>query len=246
MKIFITGGSRGIGANIVKTALKNGHEVAFTYNNPKTDVEKLLSEFTTIHSNCVCKAYQLDVRDSVQVTEVGDQVIDDFGTIDVVVNNAGINHNSLAFNMSDEEWNSVLETNLTGAFYIMRQFLPIFLSNKKGRFISMSSIAHRGLSGQVNYSASKAGLIGLSTAIAKEYGSKGITSNVIAPGFFETDMTDDTMSDGLKEFWIQHCPAKRMGKLEELSDLVLFLSSNKASFINGQTIYITGGLDWGV
>ena len=165
-------------------------------------------------------------------------------TIDAVVCNAGINKNHLAFSMSNDEWQEVLDTNLTGTFYVIRQSLPTFLSKKKGRFVLVSSIAKDGVSGQANYSASKAGLLGLSATVAKEYGAKGINSNVVVPGFFETDMTAQTMSDALKDFWNRFCPLKRMGRLDELADAVLFLASPKSSFINGQVIPVTGGLDW--
>jgi len=146
--------------------------------------------------------------------------------------------------MSNDDWHDVIQTNLTGTFYVMREFLPLFLANKKGRFVNLSSIAKEGIAGQANYSASKAGLVGLSGTIAKEYGSKGITSNVVVPGVFETDMTAQSLSDDLRKFWLLHCPLKRMGRLEELSETVLFLVSDAASFINGQVINVTGGLDW--
>jgi NAD(P)-dependent dehydrogenase (short-subunit alcohol dehydrogenase family) len=244
MKIFITGGSRGIGHKIVTMALQKGHDVAFTYNNPDTDVKKLLDEAKQIAPNSLCKAYQLNVRNVDEVAKVTDAVLDDFDSIDTVINNAAINRNNLAFSMSDEEWLDVIDTNLSGTFYVMRQFLPVFLANRKGRFVSISSIAKDGISGQANYSASKAGLVGLSGAIAKEYGVKGITSNVVVPGMFETDMTRESLSENLKKFWIQHCPLKRMGHLEELAEVVLFLGSDATSFVNGQVISVTGGLDW--
>lgn len=244
MKIFITGGSRGIGNNIMMTAIEAGYDVAFTYHNPETDVEAIVEKIKTIAPDRICKGYQLDVSQSDMVEDVVNEAIDDFDEIDAVVNNAGINRNNLVFNMSDEEWRDVIDTNLSGSFYVMRQFLPHFLALKKGRFISISSIAKDGISGQANYGASKAGLVGLSGSIAKEYGQKGITSNVVVPGLFETDMTSQTLSDALRGFWLEHCPLKRMGRLEELSDLVLFLASDKSSFINGQVISVTGGLDW--
>jgi 3-oxoacyl-[acyl-carrier protein] reductase len=244
MVIFITGGSRGIGYNIMETALSKGHDVAFTYNNPETDIDKIINQAKQIAPTSICKAYQLDVCDSLQVGTVVSKVFEDFDIVDAVINNAGINKNQLAFNMSDEEWATVIQTNLTGSFYVIREFLPYFLANKKGRFVSVSSIAKDGMAGQANYSASKAGLVGLSGAIAKEYGKKGITSNVVVPGMFGTDMTDESMSEQMKQFWLTHCPIKRMGKLSELSELVLFLASDDSSFINGQAINITGGLDW--
>ena len=244
MALFITGGSRGIGHNIVLTALKKGHDVAFTYQNPNTDPEMLLNEAKKIAPDAVCKAYRMDVGISGEVNAVADRVCDDFETIDAVVNNAGINKNNLVFNMSDKEWADVIAVNLAGPFYVMRAFLPHFLSNRKGRFVAISSIAKDGMAGQANYSASKAGLMGLSGAVAKEYGQKGITSNVVAPGFFDTDMTQQTMQEEMKEFWRLHCPLKRMGHLEELSEAVLFLASDASGFINGQVLNVTGGLDW--
>lgn len=244
MKIFITGGSRGIGYQVVMTALAKGHDVAFTYNNSNTDVAKILQEAKRIAPNQVCKGYQLNIRKVDDVVRVTDQVLDDFENIDTVINNAGINKNNLAFSMTDEEWLDVIDINLNGTFYVIRQFLSVFLANRKGRFVTISSIAKDGISGQANYSASKAGLLGLSAAIAKEYGQKGITSNVVIPGMFETDMTKETLSKELKDFWILHCPLRRMGRLEEVAEVILFLGSDAASFVNGQAISVTGGLDW--
>lgn len=244
MNIFITGGSRGIGNNIVINALRQGHNVAFTYQNPETDLDKMMKAIREEAPDQTCKAYCLDVKHPEEVAKVVDQVVDDFDTIDAVINNAGINRNNLAFSMSDEEWHEVIGTNLNGPFYIIRQFLPVFLANRKGRFINVSSIARDGVSGQANYSASKAGLTGLSKAIAKEYGQKGITSNVIVAGLFETDMTKENLSPAFKQFWMQQCPLKRMGNLDEFSAVALFLASDSSSYINGQEIWLTGGLNW--
>jgi NAD(P)-dependent dehydrogenase (short-subunit alcohol dehydrogenase family) len=146
--------------------------------------------------------------------------------------------------MSDEEWDDVLQTNLTGAFYVCRQFLPTMLANHFGRFVLISSLGYRGVTGQANYCASKAGLHGLSSAIAKEYGRKGITSNVVVPGFFETDMMRSTMSDLNKAYWLKYCPMARMGELNEVASVVMFLASGAASFVNGQELPVNGGLDW--
>lgn len=242
MKFFVTGGSRGIGWNIVITALKKGHDVAFTYCNNNTDIDALLKKAKQLAPEAMCRGYQLDVVNHKQVTEVIDQVLSDFDDIDAVVNNAGITKDNLVFNMSNQEWHDVINVNLTGSFYVIREFLPVFLAKKKGRFIGITSIAKDGISGQANYSASKAGLTGLSQSIAKEYGVKGITSNLISPGLFATDMTKK--SEQLGKFWMQHCPLKRLGKLEEISQLVLFLSSDESSFINGEVISVTGGLNW--
>lgn len=244
MKIFITGASRGIGYKTMMMALERGNDVAFTYNNPNTDVQKIIDEAKRLAPNQLCKGYQLNVRYNTQVVDVVDAVLADFDTIDTVINNAGINKNNLAFSMTDDEWDEVISTNLSGTFYVMRAFLPEFLSNRKGRFVNISSIAKDGLSGQANYAASKSGLIGLSRTIAKEYGQKGITCNVIAPGMFETDMVKENLSPALRGFWVQHCPAKRLGLLEEVAEVILFIGSDAASYVNGQTIEVNGGLDW--
>jgi len=244
MVLLITGGSRGIGKGIVLGAVESGWDVAFTYKSNQAEALKTLETARSLAPQRRCRSYQLDVRHADDVELITERIVDDFGTIDAVVCNAGINRDNLAFSMSNEEWQEVIDTNLTGSFYVIRQALPMFLAHKKGKFVLISSVAKDGMSGQANYSASKAGLVGLSAAIAKEYGVKGVTSNVVVPGFFDTDMTANTMSDSLKSFWIQYCPLKRMGTMNELANVVLFLVSSKSDFINGQVIPVTGGLDW--
>ncbi len=189
-------------------------------------------------------AYPLDVRDSADVERVGDAVLDELGRVDVAVSNAGININGLAANLSDEEWREVIDTNLSGSFYVARQFLPQMVKNRFGRLVFVSSMGWTGVSGQVAYAASKAGLLGLSSTLSKEYGKRGITSNVIVPGFFETDMTSKDMSESNRKFWLEYCPLGRLGELDELSKLVIFLASKGGGFINGEAIHVTGGLDW--
>jgi NAD(P)-dependent dehydrogenase (short-subunit alcohol dehydrogenase family) len=138
----------------------------------------------------------------------------------------------------------VIDTNLSGAFFCARYFLPTFLAQRFGRMLFVSSLGNTGVSGQANYCASKAGLLGLSAAIAKEYGRRGITSNVISPGFFETDMTRAGMSEANRGFWMQYNPLGRLGELHELSQLVQFLASPGAGYINGQELRVDGGLGW--
>jgi len=184
------------------------------------------------------------VRDSAAVDRVGEQVLEDFDTVHVVVANAAITHAGLAVTTSDDTWRAVLETNLTGAFYVARQFLPAFLANGFGRFVFMSSIAAHGMSGDAAYSASKAGLLGLSGALAKEYGRKGITSNALLLSLFETEMTEKELSAQNRAFYEKHCPAGRVGQVSEAAAAVLFLASAEASFVNGQALGVTGGLDW--
>ncbi len=243
MNFLVTGGSRGIGASIVLEAAREGHGVAFTYlshQEQAADVERQARGGRAAQ----VKAYQVNVGCSTAVEQAGDQMLDDFGTIDVVVSNAGINRPNLLVHMSDEEWDEVVRTNLTGAFSLARQFLPSMMTQRFGRFILISSMGHRGITGQANYCASKAGLHGLAWAIAKEYGRRGVTANVVVPGLFDTDMTRAGLSATNKEFWGQYCPMARMGALSEVSKVVVFLASEGAAFINGQEIPVNGGLDW--
>ena len=149
--------------------------------------------------------------------------------------------------MSDEEWDDVLATNLTGPFLVSRQVLPSMMSARFGRIINISSLVYRGGSGQANYAATKAGLHGLTGTIAKEYGRKGITANVVVPGYFETDMTRESLPEHMRAFWKQYAPVPkgRTGELSELSAVINFLATREAAFVNGQVINVTGGLDWG-
>ena len=244
MIFFVTGGSRGIGEAIVLEAAKGGHDVAFTYNSNKAAADSVLAKAHDIAPKQRFKCYELDVRDSAAVERVGDAVLDHFDTVDVVVPNAGVNLNGLAANMSDDDWRFVIDTNLTGSFFVARQFLPTMVANRFGRIIFMSSLGRTGVTGQCNYAASKAGLLGLSQTLAKEYGRKGINSNVVVPGFFDTDMTRTDMSESNREFWLKHCPAGRVGQPSEVAKVVMFLASDGATYINGEHIQVTGGLDW--
>jgi 3-oxoacyl-[acyl-carrier protein] reductase len=242
--LFITGGSRGIGAGVVAAAARNGYDVAFTYRERRDAADAVIAAARTDAPEATCVAYQLDVRDSAAVERVGDAVLETFDTVHVVVANAAVTHAGMAISTADDDWRAVLDTNLTGSFFVARQFLPAFLANGFGRFIFMSSIAANGMSGDVAYSASKAGMLGLSSALAKEYGRKGITSNALLMSLFETEMTLKELSAKNREFYAAHCPAGRIGHVDEVAAAVLFLAGDGASFVNGQAIGVTGGLDW--
>ena len=244
MVYFVTGGSRGIGAEVARAAAAEGHDVAFTYCSALDAAARVTGELEALRPGGRYRAYRLDVRDSAEVDAVAERVLDDFDTVDVVVANAGINKNNLVVSMTDEEWLEVIDTNLNGSFYVCRAFLSTFLANRFGRFILVSSLGATGVSGQANYAASKAGLLGLSAALAKEYGRKGITCNVVSPGFFETDMTREGMSDDNRAFWKQYCPLGRLGELPEIAKVVTFLASASGGFINGEELRVNGGLGW--
>ena len=190
------------------------------------------------------RAYELDVRDPAAVERVGDQVLEDLDRVDVVVANAAVTKVGLAFSTSNEDWREVIDTNLTGAFWITRQFLPSMLAQRWGRIVYLSSVAANGMSGDVAYCASKAGLLGLAKAMAKEYGRKGITSNAIMLGLVETDMTATSMSDTNRSFYNQYCPVGRAGRIDEVGAAVLYLAGEAGGFVNGQVLGLTGGLDW--
>lgn len=244
MNFLVTGGSRGIGAAVVSAAAQAGHGVAFTYVAHADEAAAVERRARERHGAPCVRAYRMDVSRSDSVEEAGDSILDDFGRIDAIVSNAGINRPNLLVHMSDEDWHDVVSTNLTGAFYVARHFLPSMVAQRFGRLILISSLAHRGITGQANYCASKAGLHGLAWAIAKEYGRRGITANVVVPGVFDTDMTRHGLSTANRDFWLQYCPLGRLGTLDELSTLIAFLASDGAAFINGQEIAVHGGLDW--
>ena len=244
MSVFVTGGSRGIGRSIVEAALTAGHDVAFTYRSNAAAAEAVVAWARTQAPDRRCEAFALDVADPAAVEAVGDAVLDALGEIDTVICNAGVVANELAVHMSDTRWAEVLGTNLSGAFYVSRFFLPSLLASGGGSLVFVGSIAADGMAGQAAYAASKAGLVGLAKSLAKEYGRKGITANVVVPGFIDSDMTRESMPAPLKAFWAEFCPMRRMGQASEVADAVLFLASSAARFVNGQTLGVTGGLEW--
>ncbi len=243
--LFITGGSRGIGAATVAHAAASGHDVAFTYVNDADAADAVIARVAEASPDRKVRAYQLDVRDSAAVDSVADEVLLAFEGVDAVICNAGVNRNGLAYSMEDDEWQTVIDTNLTGSFYVCRAFLPELIANGGGKILLLSSVTAYGASGQAAYSASKAGLHGLAQTLAKEYGPKNVTTNVVLPGYFDTDMTrGEGMSTQLRDYATGYCPLRRLGELDELAQTMLFLLSPAAGFINGAVIPVTGGLDW--
>ncbi len=244
MNAFVTGGSRGIGRAIVLQFVREGYGCAFTYVGNEDKAEETVELARKINKDCSVRLYRLDVSDSAEVEKTAEQAIDDFSNIHVVVNNAAIVKNNAAAFMEDDQWDSVIATNLSGPFYVIRSFLMHFISNKYGRIINISSLAQSGCSGQVNYAASKAGLIGLSNTIGREYGSKGITSNVVTVGYVQTDMTGDHLAEKLHKIWLDYCPMKRIGTAEEIAGMVHYLTTKAGGFINGEVIRVAGGLTY--
>ncbi len=242
--IFITGGSRGIGHHLVIESAKQDWNIAFCYLSNRKLAEELVAEVEAMFEHIRIKAYQLDVRNSKQVDSVCDTILDDFDTIDALIANAGVSKNGLVYSLSDDDWNQVISTNLSGSFFVCRAVLPAMIANKGGRIVMISSVSADGASGQAAYAASKSGLQGLCGTIAREYGAKGITANLVLPGYFETDMTRQELSDEYHGFALDFGPLRRAGSLDELAKSILFFVSDDAGFITGESIRVAGGIEW--
>ncbi|MBT3645731.1 MAG: 3-oxoacyl-[acyl-carrier-protein] reductase [Cryomorphaceae bacterium] len=237
---IVTGGSRGIGKAICQTFAENGCDVAFTYNNSKESAENLAKELKNIGINA--KAYKSDASSFDDATQLVEDVINDFGKIDILVNNAGIKKDNLLMRMNKEDFDSVVNTNLSSVFNLTKASIRTFLKQRSGSIINISSVVGvKGNAGQSNYSASKAGIIGFSKSVALELGSRNIRSNVIAPGFIETDMTD-SLSEDVINSWKESIPLKRGGKPSDVGNACVFLASDMSSYITGQVLHIDGGM----
>lgn len=243
MKILVTGGSRGIGRAIALRFAKEGASVALTYRSDEQGAAETVALARELAGDdAQVEAFQLDVCDSQAVDTTIEEVIAALDGLDVVVNNAGIMNNQAAAMMSDEAWQQVIDTNLTGPFYVSRAVLTHFMFQRFGRIVNISSIAQDGASGQANYAASKAGLVGLTRSLAREYGPRGITANVVVPGLIETEMIDD-VDERLVDHWQKFCPTQRLGTVDDVADAVWYLSRKEASFVNGAVLNVSGGLD---
>jgi len=237
---LITGGGRGIGRSICESFAENGCNVAFTYNSSKEAAENLVEELKKY--DVKVKSYKSDASDHDKSVELIDNVISDFERIDVLVNNAGITKDNLLMRMSPYDFKDVVNVNLGSVFNLTKSSIRIFLKQKEGSIINISSIVGvKGNAGQSNYAASKAGIIGFSKSIALELGSRNIRCNVVAPGFIETDMTD-SLSDDVLEKWKESIPLKRSGKPNDVGNACVFLASDLSSYITGQVLQVDGGL----
>jgi 3-oxoacyl-[acyl-carrier protein] reductase len=237
---IVTGGSRGIGKAICQTFSENGCDVAFTYNNSKESAENLAKDLKNIGINA--KAYKSDASSFYDATQLVEDVINDFGKIDILVNNAGIKKDNLLMRMDKEDFDSVINTNLSSVFNLTKASIRTFLKQRSGSIINISSVVGvKGNAGQSNYSASKAGIIGFSKSVALELGSRNIRSNVIAPGFIETDMTD-SLSEDVINSWKESIPLKRGGDPSDVGNACVFLASDLSSYITGQVLHVDGGM----
>lgn len=237
---IVTGGSRGIGRAICIALAKEGANIVTCYAKGAAAAEETVA---------MCKEYgvqavaiQADVAVKEEVENLFAEALKITGTVEILVNNAGITRDGLLMRMSDDDFNQVIDTNLRGAFYCMRAASKLMMKKRYGRIVTISSVVGvMGNAGQVNYAASKAGVIGMTKSLAKELGSRNITANAVAPGFITTDMTD-ALPEAVKEQMAKEIPLARMGQPEDVANAVAFLVSDQASYITGQVLHVDGGM----
>src|SRR5215467_5222427 len=232
---IVSGGSRGIGRAIVQALAREGAKVAFTYLQNTTHAQELANDETIV-------GFQADVTSFDRAKDLVKQVKERFGRIDILVNNAGITRDKLVALMSEKDWDDVLDTNLKGSFNLTKHTVGIMLRQRSGSILNITSISGIvGMAGQVNYSSSKAGMIGFTKALAKELGKANVTVNALALGFVETDMTG-VLNAEYRTKALEQIPLGRFGKPEEIAEIALFLLSSKAGYITGQVLTVDGGL----
>lgn len=238
--VIITGASRGIGKGILELFVKNGANVAFSYIGDSDQAKSIEADFSNHKQKVV--SYMSDASNFEQSQKLIDDVLNDFGSIDVLVNNAGITIDNLLMRMSEEDFQRVIDVNLNSVFNTTKAILRTMLKQRSGSIINMSSVVGvKGNAGQSNYSASKAGMIGFTKSMALELGSRNIRCNCIAPGFIETEMTEK-LSDDVVQTWRDSIPLKRGGSTNDVANAALFLASDLSSYVTGQVINVCGGM----
>ena len=236
----VTGASRGIGKEIAKTLAAKGATVVVNYNGSAAKAEETVKEIEALGGKA--EALQCNVSEYDKAAEMMEYVVKTYGRVDILVNNAGITRDNLLMKMSEEDFDAVLNTNLKGAFNCIKHISRQMLKQKSGHIVNISSVSGvMGNAGQVNYSASKAGVIGMTKAVAREMASRGITCNAVAPGFIKTDMTD-VLSDKVKENISASIPMGSMGTAEDVAKAAAFLASDGARYITGQVLRVDGGM----
>ena len=237
---LVTGASRGIGCQIAVPLAGYGATVVVNYNGSQAKAEEVVNEIEANGGHA--EAIQCNVAEFDAAKELIDGVVKKYGRLDILVNNAGITRDNLIMKMSEEDFDAVISTNLKGAFNCVKHVARQMLKQKSGRIINISSVSGvMGNAGQANYCASKAGVIGLTKSVARELGSRGITSNAVAPGFIETEMTA-VLSDDVKKAMGEQIPLKRFGQTKDIAETVAFLASDNAGYITGQVIQVDGGM----
>ena len=237
---IITGASRGIGRGIARVFAEHGADLAFTFSNSATAAEVLEKELGLLGTKV--KSYQSNAADFEAAQQLVADVLEDFGKIDILVNNAGITKDNLLMRMGEEDFDKVIEVNLKSVFNMTKAVQRTMLKQRKGSIINMSSVVGvKGNAGQTNYAASKAGIIGFSKSVALELGSRNIRSNVIAPGFIETEMTDKLDPEIIAQ-WRAGIPLKRGGSPDDIANACVFLASELSAYITGQTLHVDGGM----
>ena len=238
--VLITGASRGIGKAIAETCVQQGATVAFTYLSSEEKARALEAELTA--NGGVAKGFRSDASNFDQAQQLVEDVVAAFGTVDVLVNNAGITRDTLLMRMTEEQWDEVFNTNLKSAFNLTKAVQKPMLKARSGSIINMSSVVGvKGNAGQSNYAASKAGLIGFTKSIAAELGSRNIRCNAIAPGFIETEMTE-VLDQDVVASWRNSIPLKRGGQPVDVANATVFLASDLSAYITGQTLHVCGGM----
>ncbi|MEF2114536.1 MULTISPECIES: 3-oxoacyl-[acyl-carrier-protein] reductase [Clostridium] len=236
----VTGASRGIGRAIALKLAKHGANVVVNYRNSVDAVQEVVKEIEALGVKVL--AIQADISSYTDVENMIKKSVEEFGSIDVLVNNAGITKDGLLMRMKEADFDSVIDINLKGAFNCTRHVAAIMLKQRSGRIINISSVSGlTGNAGQVNYSAAKAGIIGMTKSVAKEFGSRGVTCNAVAPGYIQTDMTEDLPAK-VKDTIMGTIPLKRLGRPEDVANVVAFLATDEAAYITGQVINVDGGM----